>query len=244
MRNLKSVSITIAPEIIVKKADAILAARGALEITSDPMEALAVEALKSVTKAIKEMESSRAAMKKPVADLGKQIDELAREYSKELETEKDRLSRLIGAYALEKQKAAAEEDRKRVAELNRIEEERRKLKEDAERIATEAARSGTPEAQEAAAAQISTLQAQSAALRQESVGVMVPITASKEAGTATATKWRFEVTDVQALFKARPDLVKLEPSTSAINAAIATDQTIPGLKIWSETKTIVRENPR
>jgi len=58
----------------------------------------------------------------------------------------------------------------------------------------------------------------------------------KVAGIQTRTTWEYEVTDIQALFAARPDLVTLEPNPSAIRAALAADKPIPGLRYWQVNK--------
>lgn len=43
-----------------------------------------------------------------------------------------------------------------------------------------------------------------------------------------------EVQDVVALYKARPDLVKLVPIAGAINAALEAGETLPGVRGWKE----------
>jgi hypothetical protein len=52
---------------------------------------------------------------------------------------------------------------------------------------------------------------------------------------------RFEITDIRALAFARPDLVRVEPNTMAINNEIkAGNLTITGLRCWMETVAGVR----
>jgi hypothetical protein len=52
--------------------------------------------------------------------------------------------------------------------------------------------------------------------------------------------YKFEITDINALFKARPDLCVIEPNGAAIRAQIPHNQNIPGLRIWQEAKARVR----
>lgn len=49
---------------------------------------------------------------------------------------------------------------------------------------------------------------------------------------------RWEVTDIDALYRARPDLCRLEPKASAIQALCVPEMPPPGLKLWWEKKTI------
>jgi len=48
---------------------------------------------------------------------------------------------------------------------------------------------------------------------------------------------KYEVTDIYALVKARPDLCKIEEKASAINATCHPNMQIPGLKLWYENKS-------
>lgn len=68
-------------------------------------------------------------------------------------------------------------------------------------------------------------------------------TAPKPEGVATRRTVRFEITDIVALYEAAPFLVKLEVNTAALTAALKGlrgDQTLPGVKHFWETSTIVR----
>lgn len=62
----------------------------------------------------------------------------------------------------------------------------------------------------------------------------------KPEGISVRTTWKFEVTDIRKLFYARPDLCIIEPNNPGIRAQIPYNQTIPGLRIWSEAKASIR----
>lgn len=49
---------------------------------------------------------------------------------------------------------------------------------------------------------------------------------------------RWEVTDLDALYRARPDLCRIEAKASAIQAVCVPEMPVPGLKLWWEEKTI------
>ena len=56
----------------------------------------------------------------------------------------------------------------------------------------------------------------------------------KAKGQTTKQVLRYEVTDILALVKARPDLCKIEAKASAINSTCHPNLPIPGLKLWFE----------
>lgn len=66
------------------------------------------------------------------------------------------------------------------------------------------------------------------------------IAPTKPEGVAVRQSYKFEVTDIKALFKARPDLCVIEPNNAAIRAQIPHNQNIPGLRIWQEAKASIR----
>ena len=66
------------------------------------------------------------------------------------------------------------------------------------------------------------------------------IAAIKPEGVALRQLWKFEVVDIRALFKARPDLCVIEPNNASIRAQIPYNQSLPGLRIWQEAKASVR----
>lgn len=62
-----------------------------------------------------------------------------------------------------------------------------------------------------------------------------------EVGRGRQTRWAFRVTDMAALYAARPDLVKAEPKTREINGEIAAGvREIPGIEIYEDTSVVLR----
>lgn len=66
------------------------------------------------------------------------------------------------------------------------------------------------------------------------------LNAQKAQGQQLRNKLCWEVTDINALVKARPDLCKIEPKGSAIQSCCVPDMPNlpPGLKLWWDTKTV------
>lgn len=164
---------------------------------------------------------------------------------------------------IEAERIAAET--KARVELERIEREAREAEERAkqaaqskEMTASERFRAGmleeerrrqTEEATAKADEDIERARAES--LAAVSVAVAQPIVEHKVAGAATKRVCKWEVTDERALFKARPELFKVELKKSAVNAtcfpksyeatALSPDvESVPGLKLWYEHETVIR----
>jgi type IV secretory pathway VirB10-like protein len=62
----------------------------------------------------------------------------------------------------------------------------------------------------------------------------------KQAGIATQSEIKFEVTDIVALYEAAPMFVLLSPNNAAIKAALKSGRVLPGIRSWREAKSIVR----
>lgn len=141
------------------------------------------------------------------------------------------------AAAAKAKTAAAREKAEKAAQEAKDAEERR------QREASELAERNRKdrEAQEAKAEQDRWNQA---ALASAKVAELPTAPSTKLTGIAVGSEIKFEVTDVVALYEAAPYLVKLEPNTSSIKAALkqlSPGQTLPGVRHWKEAKTVVRQ---
>jgi len=187
-------------------------------------------------------------VKAPVLKLGKDIDTLAKTYAAELEEEAIRIERtLIKPYVqVEQEKAAA---RQRLADdlarkqREKAEAQAREAEAERQRLLREAqAATSAAEAQAlAAAAQAKAEEAAAATERMENTQARVVAAPAKAAGMTVRKVWRFEVTDIAALYKARPSLCVLQESASAINAEMRGGmRQCAGLRIWEEVDATVR----
>lgn len=185
----------------------------------------ALTRLKSLTRSV---EDSRKEVKAPVLEVGKRIDAVAKEYLAPLEAEAKRLSVVVGSYQ-EAQRRKAEKEREEaaraqaeaMAELSAKQAEALAAGDEA---AADAARAEA--AEKIAASQLAALNAEGPA----------------PAGITTRTSWKFEVVDITALHKARPELCLIEPNNAAIRAVVKASNgaALPGLRIWQEAGAIVR----
>jgi len=233
LTGLQSAEIAIAPEAR-ELSDKLLVEIRDITAVSDAFDAdVAVDVMKRATQLSRGIEADRNTVKAPVLALGKKIDALAKEIVVELDAEISRVSRVLGAYQLaEKQKAEAAE---RLAR-----DEVRRIQAEAEQAARAAAKAASNDT--AALAAASEIMDQAAAKIVETRKAIVSTAAPKAANTAVRKDVCFEVTDIVALYAARPELVNLEPNGTAIRAICKANPTLqlPGLRHWTEAKTNIR----
>lgn len=172
------------------------------------------------------IEAGRTSVKKPVLEVGRRIDATARELVEKVKAESDRISRLLGSYQAEQ---------RRLAEAQ-VREEQRRLEAEAKQRAAAIAAAETEEERQQAKEEAQTAIAQRQA-------ALAEVTPPKIEGTSLRPTWLWEVTDMQALYKAAPHLCTLAPNAAAIRAVIKTNQNIPGLRVWKEEKTIISNRP-
>lgn len=210
---LDEIEVSLLPEASDLKKHLLGEASG-VEKIEDAFDAVcAAEVLKKLSKATREIESARKEVKSPVLDLGKRIDGVAKDFSGDLKEHEKRISRLLGSYEAEQRRIREEAARR---ERERQEAAKRDLASEDEEVVKAAEES------------------------LEKSAAAIEASAHRPEGTAVRESYQFEVTDINALFKAAPHLCKIEPDNAAIRAAIKKSQDIPGLRIWKEAKSYVR----
>lgn len=233
LTGLQSAEIAIADEARAMR-DKLLVEIRDITAVSDAFDAdVAADVLKRATQLTRGIEANRTTVKAPVLDLGRKIDALAKEIVADLTVEIGRVSRVLGDYQIaEKRKAEAAE---RLAR-----DEARRIQAEAEQKAREAAKAANSDTEALAAA--SEIMDTAAAKIVETRKAIVSTVAPKAAGTAVREDVCFEVTDIVALYAARPELVNLEPNGSAIRAICKANPKLqlPGLRHWTEGKTNIR----
>lgn len=255
--------VTVAPEAVIQRDKLIAEAQKVHSVGDDLDLEIAASAASALKALVKETERVRRLVKEPVTALGRQVDAAASYFIHPAQDEVGRIERLMTEYAAEQRRLAAEAEARRQAELARIEAERRAAEQAAARA--EAARQAALEAdrlaaerqmlgekvkqselrlieqqQAQSAAQLEALRVQQAKLAQaQQAALTAPVLApSRTEGMVTRTVWDFEVLDIWAVPR---DFVRIEPNREAILAAARKGViSIPGLRLWSETKTGVR----
>ena len=270
LTNADNISVALVPDAITQRNVALFLASDVTTVDNPFDQDIAAEALRALRKIETGVESARVSVKKPVLDLGRQIDSLAADFTNPVMVECKRITALLSAYQTKVRMEAMSAERQRQAELARIESDRRAAEAAAQKRAgeilaalTEAKRqadaalraSTDAEAEKAAHAsavaaskaeaqqQQQVLQAQADKVAREAQLKVLTITkpAPQSEGMTVRQVWQFEVTDIDRLYRARPDLVSLEPRTREINSAMSKGfRECPGLRIWSETVAGVR----
>lgn len=219
-----------------QRNDLVLRAREHVTIRTSAEQNSAVEAARSIRTALRDVEDTRTALKKPLLDAGRQIDSLAKEFVAPLAAELARLERLVTDFQQAEQRRVQEAERVRAAEIARLESERLAREEEARKAAS----TMTTEAQLNAA--IAAEAAERAVAAQRQAVIVAPMPAPmKSGGAATRQVMVYEVTDIHALYKARPELCTLEAKASAIRATCVPEMQVPGLKMWWEDRTTIRK---
>ena len=265
VRGVSAVQVEIAADAYARRKAVIEAADFAPKaITCQDTRQEVADALAGVNRLLKEVESGRKEVKAPVLDVGRKIDTTAEEFSAPLAVAQKALQSVLTKDAEEQARIAREAEAKRQAELRRQQEEERARQAELDRQAREAeqarlaaeraareaqnaeARAAAQEAARKASEESAALAAQkekeAAAAKLEQAELMrVPVAPVKAAGTTVRTPWTFDVSDIHALYRACPELVKLEVNRSEVLALIRTGtREIPGLVIRQETTVNAR----
>lgn len=227
----------ITSDVEEKRNELILASKEVTAITNPAEQENAVIAAREIRTWLKKVEAARVKLTKPLLDTQRQLKALADDHCAPLLEEQKRVERLVTAFQEAEQRRVAEEERKRREAYEKAEQERIA----AEEAARKAAEKVNTDKQLATALKKEEIATAAAAKVQDILAAPMP-EARKATGAATREVLRWEVTDLNALVKARPDLCKIEPKASAIQATCVPGMPNlpPGLKLWWEKQTSIR----
>jgi hypothetical protein len=186
--------LTISPEAEARKAALIEKASEITSVTSNDESGKAQFQTRSLAAMRIEVEKSRKLIKEPVNRIGKLIDQTAADFLAEITAEENRIKRLIGDHANEVLRIKAE-------------------KEAEERKAFEAARAAREAAEDGGIAAVIAAKKATAEKLQASAEV-----AATRIASGIRYAWDFEVENIDAVYRAAPDLVSLEIKRSAVLA--------------------------
>ena len=225
--NITLPAISLAPAILTAREAALEASRSVREITDAESLAVLADAQSNLRGLRKLMDDEHKRVKAPLLDATRGLDTLKKDYLADIEVEERRLSLLLGAHQAAERRKAEEARRAAEAEAARIR---------AEAQAAEAARVAVEHQQ----GRSGTLLQDVAAIRAESLQKEAEVIASAATkadivtGGTVRQSWKFEVTDIHALYAAQPNLVKLEPNRAAILAIVKTGAKLPGVHAYAE----------
>lgn len=214
-------AVPTATEAARKMRDDLLAVsrRGTLVASADSAQRAGM-ILKDITAFIRLIEATRAAVKAPVIQLGKDVDAAAGELVRELEAEKVRIGNLIAQFQAA-ERAREEEARRRAAEeqariIREQQERERKAREEAE--AAERARRMAEERAKAEAAELEA-KASRARSAERQAELQAQAEAKRKADAEAAAK--AEADRQAALAKEEAARVDAQKALAATNTAVS-----------------------
>lgn len=241
--------IEITPQFTSLKRAAVEEAQLCQAVNDPFTQGAATESLRALVRIQKQVEDDRQLVKKPVLDLGRQIDGTAQTFLSDVNSEVVRLKGLLSSYEIEQRKKAEAERQRQIEQQRKAQEaERVRLVElDRQRRETEEA---ARKAQQASTPQEATRALQAAVVAEEKAEALAAPVAQpvftapvvhRAEGAVVQERWTFDLVDIHALYAARPDLVQLTPRTSVILTAIRAGLLeIPGINIRKEINVGVR----
>lgn len=209
-------AFALLPEAISLKSEMLIRASEITEIVDEDTQALALHTCGTLKGLSKRCEESRKEVKAPVLKLGKDIDKLAEDFTKEIDVEISRIEKLAGEF-IQKQRA------KQQASEQALQRERERLA----KLQSEQASSGRQASEfddEVSFAQMAIGEISEDLKKTE----VKPV-----AGAAVRETFQIEVLSVSELFKAFPECVELTVKKSILNDLVNRRgvRDIPGVKI-------------
>ncbi len=255
-------SISTTPEAKAKKLTVLREAEQIKVVKDNEQAENARYCLKELNDLTGAVEKCRKEVKEPVLEAGRKIDTAAKEFVKELDSQKFRITTLISDHAREqqiKQQEAIRKQQEADAELQRkAREEQEKLEAaEAAAIAAEEALLEATSKKERAKAQAlleesrrkeeearkATLAAEEAE-RKEDAAAMVTLAAAAPKGVKPTLD--YQVVDIHALYRTHPELCEVTPRRAKILEALKSLQddgyptNITGLKTLETFKVSAR----
>lgn len=190
----------ITPDAYALKQNALSLARAVSKVETSGEQTEAVEALRELKAVLNGMESTRKAVKKPVIELGRKIDNLAHGFTAEIEKQFGRLQGLINHY----QKKQLREQREQEKEIEKEQATAAELRHEAD-IARAAGKFEEAESLEARAFDL-----------EMNAEVAVVATTEKPRGLVVRNKINFQVLDAIVFAQAWPQFWKWHEDTETL----------------------------
>ncbi len=251
-------SVSLTKDAKAKKSALISEAIQISEVSDNEQAEEARYCLKELNDFSILLERCRKEVKEPVLEAGRRIDAAAKDFIKDVDVQKFRITNLISDHAREqqiKQQEALRKQQEAEMELQRkaMEEERKRLEAERAALAAEHAILDADTKKQRAAAQKLAEEARAreaeaekarlaaeAAEQKEDAAAMVVLEASAPKGVKPTLD--YEVTDIHLLYRNHPELVELTPKRSLILAELKNLQddnlpvSITGLKVIEKFK--------
>ena len=227
---------TIPQDVILARDEMVVQASQIKSISTAEVNGNAGASVRQMRQYVKDVESVRVAITKPLLDGQRLIKATADEHIAVVTAEITRLEKLGTLWIQsERQRVEAEEKAKRDAFLA-AQKAQFEADEKARIAAEKAAQDATDIKSKLAAMDAARRLSQAQAATQVAIAAPEP-EENRAKGQSVRKKLCWEVVDIQALAKARPELVRMEPNAAAINAVCNPNLPVPGLSLWFEEKS-------
>jgi flagellar biosynthesis GTPase FlhF len=238
-------ALVVVPQEHIAARDALVDEGRELASCEDTFQASLIAAHVKKLKALKSStEASRKSVKAPVLEIGREIDQLAKDFLADVEAEIRRLQAIANQFARkaeeERQRAIREARAKAEAEQRAAAEERRKAEEAKAREKAEEAEPAPFSELITQAAAAETHATNAAAARREAAQIEKAKATEQVPGMGTRTIVSFEVTDLLALLEYNRNLVEIKPKRAMILGLIKQGVDIPGIKATQTMEASIR----
>ena len=229
----------VLPELLGVTAEAeerrnelALAARTVTSVACAAEQQTAADVARDLQSYLRDAADAGLEFRRPLTAFNRTIKSTEDGHLAPLVAEKERLGRLLADFAAKEARRVATEEAERRRQFDLAEAARLDL----EQRAAEAAAAGRTKT----AAKLEARAAAAEAAVQAEIAAPMP-EASKAAGVGVKRLMKWEVTDMLALAKSRPELVKMEAKGSAIQALCVPGMPDPppGLRLWWESVAVV-----
>lgn len=215
-----------------EKEEIVSAALAVTRVTNNDESALAQFEVRKLARIRLDVEKARVKVQAPVLALQRKINSIAKEFLADVERQESRLKLMVSTHAEEVEKArlAAEREERRkakeAAEAAAAAEKAKRDEEEAKQKAATASSTGT--IRDAIEAKRKEREAAAAAEAAENERIQKLSERREASATVMVTKLNdgvrftddFEVTDIAALYAARPDLVSLSAKTNEVKRVL------------------------
>lgn len=205
-------------------------------VTDSTTQNSAVDAARAIRSHLAEVESTRVSLTKPLLEKQRLVKAIADDYCAPLLAEQKRVERMVTDFQQAERRRVEAEQKELAEKIAKAEAERIA----AEQLAREAASGMASEADLKQALEAEALAKANAEAAQAIIRAPLPA-ANKAKGAATKRVMRYEVLDIAAVAKARPELVKMEIKAAAVLSTCVPELAVPGLKLWWEDVTSIRK---
>jgi len=209
----------LSPSVIESGKELSLLLDRVVQVTSEAQQNMAAQIGNQVDSHLKSVEELRKKLVAPHLERQREINRVASDHSDPLETKLKRVKRLLGDFQ-EKELARVEAIKQaQKVEFDRLEAERQKAVVESQTAAT-------------LGAQIAAEQRANELLEVSREVLLQPAYALRAGGMRVrSNEVDFEITDLNAAVRARPDLFKIEPRKQLIKD-LPLDAKVPGIRLF------------